>query len=225
MKAVALLSGGKDSTLAAYLASKDYDVKHALVVVPSDEESMMFHVPNAYLGELVAKAMGLRPVRVSSGRGDEGDMRALEDALASLDVDALISGAIASRYQKERLDALCERLGIEHVHPLWGIDPFEELELLVEEGFDVMVTAVAAEGMGEEWLGRRLDRGFIEDVRVLHETYGIHPAGEGGEYETLVLDGPPFRARLEIVKARKEWDGVSGRLVIEEVRLVDKGGR
>ncbi len=223
MKAAALLSGGKDSTLAAYLSSRRYDVEYGLVVVPSDPESMMFHVPNAPLGELVAEAMGLKPVRVSSGEDDEGDIEVLSRVLSRLDVDALVSGAIASRYQKERLDRLCEELGIEHVHPLWGMDPFEELELLVEEGFEVIVTAVAAAGMDESWLGRRIDRRFIEDIRELHDRYRIHPAGEGGEYETLVLDGPCFESRLEIREFEKEWEGVSGRLVIKDVRLVDKG--
>ncbi|WP_457614210.1 diphthine--ammonia ligase, partial [Methanopyrus sp.] len=206
MRAVALLSGGKDSTLAAHLAVEEgYELTHGLTVVPSDPESMMFHVPNADLGTLVARAMGLEPVKVRSGRDDDADIEEMARVLEDLGVDALVSGAIASRYQKERLDRLCEELGIEHVHPLWGMDPFEELELLVELGFEVMIIGVSAAGMDESWLGRRIDEDFIEDVRRLYEEYRIHPAGEGGEYETLVLDAPLFERRIVLERVEKRW--------------------
>ncbi|AAM01859.1 diphthine--ammonia ligase [Methanopyrus kandleri] len=223
MRAVALLSGGKDSTLAAHLAVEEgYELTHGLTVVPSDPESMMFHVPNADLGALVAQVMGLEPVRIRSGRDDEADIEEIARVLEGLDVDALVSGAIASRYQKERLDRLCEELGIEHVHPLWGMDPFEELELLVERGFEVMIIGVSAAGMDESWLGRRIDEDFIEDIRRLYEKYRIHPAGEGGEYETLVLDAPLFERRIVLERVEKRWDGFSGELIVEEARLMPK---
>ncbi|WP_456483771.1 diphthine--ammonia ligase [Methanopyrus kandleri] len=223
MRAVALLSGGKDSTLAAHLAVEEgYELTHGLTVVPSDPESMMFHVPNADLGALVAQAMGLEPVRIRSGRDDEADIEEMARVLEGLDVDALVSGAIASRYQKERLDRLCEELGIEHEHPLWGMDPFEELELLVKRGFEVMIIGVSAAGMDESWLGRRIDEDFIEDIRRLYEKYRIHPAGEGGEYETLVLDAPLFERRIVLERVEKRWDGFSGELIVEEARLVPK---
>jgi len=223
LRAVALLSGGKDSTLAAHLAVEEgYELTHGLTVVPSDPESMMFHVPNADLGALVAQAMGLEPVRIRSGRDDEADIEEMARVLEGLDVDALVSGAIASRYQKERLDRLCEELGIEHEHPLWGMDPFEELELLVERGFEVMIIGVSAAGMDESWLGRRIDEDFIEDIRRLYEKYRIHPAGEGGEYETLVLDAPLFERRIVLERVEKRWDGFSGELIVEEARLVPK---
>ncbi|WP_157666018.1 diphthine--ammonia ligase [Methanopyrus sp. KOL6] len=223
MRAVALLSGGKDSTLAAHLAVEDgYELVYGLTVIPSDSESMMFHVPNAGLGTLVARALGLEPLKVRSGRDDEADIEEMALVLDEIDVDALVSGAIASRYQKERLDRLCEELGIEHVHPLWGMDPFEELEILVKCGFEVVVIGVSAAGMDESWLGRRIDRDFIEDVRRLYEDYRVHPAGEGGEYETLVLDAPLFERRIVLERVEKRWDGFSGELIVKEARLVPK---
>ncbi len=223
MRAAALLSGGKDSTLAAHLAAEQgYELAYGLTVVPSDPESMTFHVPNADLGALVAEAMGLEPVKVRSGRDDDADIEEMTRVLEKLDVDALVSGAIASRYQKERFDRVCEELGIEHVHPLWNMDPFEELELLLELGFEVIIVAVSAAGMDESWLGRRLDESAIRDLRRLHERYRVHPAGEGGEYETLVLDAPLFRKRLVIERAVKRWEGDSGHLEIRELRTEPK---
>ncbi len=227
MRAAALLSGGKDSVLAAHLAAEEgYELTHGITVIPSNPESRLFHVPNVDLGTVIARAMGLRPVRVRSGRGDAADLRALARALRRLDVDALVSGAIASRYQRERLDRVCRRLGIEPVHPVWGLDPFEELELLLERGFEVVIVAVAAAGLDASWLGRRLDEAAVRDLRRLHDRYRVHPAGEGGEYETLVLDAPMYRERLVIERAVKRWKGDSGCLEIREVRTEpkDRGG-
>ncbi|MEO2241137.1 MAG: diphthine--ammonia ligase [Euryarchaeota archaeon] len=226
MRAAVLLSGGKDSVLAAHLAAeRGYELTHGLTVVPSDPESTMFHVPNADLGTLVAEAMGLEPVRVRSGRDDDADLGELARILEALDVDALVSGAIASRYQKERLDRVCEELGIEPVHPLWGMDPFEELELLLELDFEVVIVAVAAAGLDASWLGRRLDEAAVRDLRRLHDRYRVHPAGEGGEYETLVLDAPLYRERLVIERVVRRWEGDSGYLEIRKVRTESKNPR
>jgi len=46
--------------------------------------------------------------------------------------------------------------------------------------------------------------------------------GEGGEYETLVLDAPFFRKRIELTETQKVWEGASGYLLIKKATLVDK---
>ena len=50
----------------------------------------------------------------------------------------------------------------------------------------------------------------------------VHMAGEGGEYETVVLDAPFFKKRIEIVKSEIEWEGNSGSLKILDAILLDK---
>jgi diphthamide synthase (EF-2-diphthine--ammonia ligase) len=47
---------------------------------------------------------------------------------------------------------------------------------------------------------------------------------EGGEGETLVVDGPIFKKRVEIVKSRIVWDRKtgSGYLDIKEAKLIPK---
>ena len=58
--------------------------------------------------------------------------------------------------------------------------------------------------------------------KKLNEKLGVDVGGEGGEYETLVVDGPVFRKKLVIKESRKVWDGVRGELVIGGVELIDK---
>jgi len=48
--------------------------------------------------------------------------------------------------------------------------------------------------------------------------------GEGGEYESFVLDAPHFKKTIEIEESRREWRGDSGRMIIEKASLRDKLG-
>ncbi|HIH71485.1 MAG TPA: diphthine--ammonia ligase, partial [Methanothermobacter thermautotrophicus] len=112
--------------------------------------------------------------------------------------------------------------GLRSVAPLWHRDPLDYMEEIVDLGFRVMVTAVAAEGLDESWLGRIVDRKMIDELADLSERYGINPAFEGGEAESLVLDGPIFKKRLEILEYEKKWFFDNGFLDIKRAVLVDK---
>ena len=82
--------------------------------------------------------------------------------------------------------------------------------------------AASADGLGPEWLGRRLTKESRDALEALARSKGINPAGEGGEYETIVLDGPLFRSRVEVTRATPEWRRDRGVWRIEETRLVEK---
>ena len=106
--------------------------------------------------------------------------------------------------------------------PLWKKNSEKILRNLIELGYEAIITSVKADGFSEEWLGRKIDESCLSDLLKLNEKYGIHLMGEGGEYETFVLDGPIFHQKIEILKARKIWEGIRGELKIEEVKLVEK---
>src|SRR5207249_4795 len=71
---------------------------------------------------------------------------------------------------------------------------------------------------------RRGDASTIEDLLRLERTRGVHPCGEGGEFETLVLDGPLFHQRVEIRRAGPEWSGTAGVWRVLDAHLVPKSG-
>ena len=87
----------------------------------------------------------------------------------------------------------------------------ELLETLLADRYEVVVTAVAADGLDVEWLGRVLDRAAVDDLLVLANRHGLNPAGEGGELETLVLDAPLFHKRLRLVETSPEFRAGAGR--------------
>jgi diphthamide synthase (EF-2-diphthine--ammonia ligase) len=59
-------------------------------------------------------------------------------------------------------------------------------------------------------------------MKKLHAKFGVHIGGEGGEFETFVLDGPIFKKRIEIQEAEKFWREDHGAYIIKKARLVKK---
>ncbi len=217
-------SGGKDSTYATWFAMHQaWDVS-LVTVRPSSTDSLMFHHPNTEWTHLQAQAMGLSHEIVETKNQDE--LVDLQHALARMKseqkISGLVTGAVASDYQKTRFDNMCHEIGLKTYAPLWHKIPRLLVENFLKSGFRIVLSAVAAKGLDESWLGRELTEQEWSRLERLSEVHGIHLTGEGGEYESFVLDAPNFSRRIEIEKSRKEWHGDSGRMIIEKASLRNK---
>jgi ABC transporter with metal-binding/Fe-S-binding domain ATP-binding protein len=230
-----LFSGGKDSSWALYRAVETDRPVERLVTVHPGEDSYMYHVPATELATLAAESVGVPLVNVrpadldaagATDAGDQGDaeLEPLEEALAELDAElpdglaGVTAGAVASEYQNSRIRAMCDRLGIDLFAPLWGRDPGRIAGEMLDAGFEITIIRVAAAGLDESWLGRTLDRDALAELETLNDEYGVHVLGEGGEFETLVRDGPHMSRRIELDYGT-EWDGTRGHLRIEDAWL------
>ena len=226
MKVGILFSGGKDSVYATYLAQKDHDVSCLITLDPSRQDSYMFHFPNLRWTALQASTMHVPQITVPTEGEKEVELQDLSKALKvakdEYSIDGVFTGALASVYQKSRVERVCAELGLQSFSPLWQIDPRTHLLNIIRDGFDAIITGVAALGLDEGWLGRRLDTEMVEELVELQRKHGMHAALEGGEGETFVLDCPIFEERIEITSSRKHWDGMSGRLEILGARLVPR---
>ncbi len=226
MKVILLYSGGKDSNYALYWAlNQGWDVVTLLNVKPEREDSFMFHVPCINLAGLQAKAAGIPLVEKIVSGVEETEVRELEEAVRGFKVDGFVSGAIASEYQRTRLEGISARLGLRSFTPLWHKNPVKLMESMIDAGFEIIFSGVSAYGLGREWVGRRIDGQCIRDLIELNKKYGVHVAGEGGEYETTVLDTPFFKKRIMLEETRIKWDGQSGHLVVEKAKLAGKERR
>lgn len=223
MRLAALVSGGKDSVLALHCAqASGWDVTHLVTVQSEADDSYMFHVPNTDLAPLLAEALGAKLVVVRTRGEKEAELADLEGALGALPVEGFTSGALASEYQRTRLEGIGHRLGLKSFTPLWHKPPREVLATIAHPAWDVRIAAVAAEGLGETWLGRRFDSGMLAELDELHARVGLHVGGEGGEYESLVLDAPCYHKRIEVVRATPVWRRDGGTWRVDEARLVEK---
>lgn len=224
MTVSALASGGKDSLYAAYLAdTQGWPVDELVTLRPADPESMMFHVPNLDLVALQAEAWGRRHRSVSvEGRDEGAELRAIEEALDG-PRGPVVTGAIASSYQWARLLKVADRLHRRLYAPLWRRPAERVVEEELAAGLDVRFVHLAADPIPPDWIGSRLDRDRLAEL-VARSAGGrrLNIAGEGGEYETLVVDAPFFRARIEIDRAVRTVTASTARLDISSAHLKRK---
>ena len=203
MKAGVLFSGGKDSCYSAYLAKKaGYKLACLITIFSENKESYMFHTPSIEKTKQQAQVMNI-PLLIQKTKGEkEKELEDLETAIKlakeKYRVDTIVTGALHSVYQASRIQKICDKLKLKCFNPLWHKDEIEYLYELVNNEFKVLIIGVAAYPLNKLWLGRIINKEFIEEVQVLKEKYKIHPAGEGGEFETFVLNCPLFKQELKV---------------------------
>ncbi len=223
MRVAALVTGGKDSALALYRALKlGYEIEFLVTMLPQREDSWMFHFPNIHLTDLFAKAVEIPLVKAETVGIKETELKDLKNLLATLDVEGVVSGAISSRYQKERIDKICQELNLKSVAPLWQEDSMQLLKEIINLDFEVIIVGVYAYGFDQSWLGRKIDSTAMKNLVELNDKYRISLVGEGGEYETLVLDAPFFNRRIHLLQTERIWENHSGYLLVKEAKLVEK---
>ena len=226
MDVAVLFSGGKDSTMAVYAALEaKEDVKYLLSMKSRNDESYMFHVPNIHITDLLAEALDIPIMSVETDGIKEEELEDLKVAfmdLKNLGIEAIYTGALYSVYQKSRIERLGDEVGLKIVSPYWHVDELEYMRKIVSLGFKIMICGVAAWGLDESWLGRVIDDETIDELLKLNEKYRLDIAFEGGEAETLAIDGPIFKKRINVKKYKKEWHLDSGVYIIEDAVLEDK---
>ena len=226
LKVAVLFSGGKDSTMACYKAMEEgHSVEYLVSLISDNPASYMFHVANIHITELSAEALGIPLLKKVTKGIKEEELEDLTHVLMDLKdkgIEAIYSGALHSVYQKSRIDNICEELGLKSCAPLWHRDPEEYMREIIDLGFEVVITSVSAEGLDESWLGKKIDEEVLDEIINLNQKYGMHMAFEGGEAETLVLDGPLFNKKIVIVDSEVIWERDSGYFLIKDALLQDK---
>lgn len=228
MKLACLFSGGKDSTFALYrILQEKHEIVCLLTMKSKRKDSYMYHLPNIHLAEYSAQALDI-PLIFSETSGEkEKELIELEKELLALKksqgIKGVVSGAVASNYQKERIDNICKKLKLKSIAPLWHKDEKELVEEMLANGFKIMIVGVAAAGLDEKWLGMELNEKSLKELIKLKEKYGVSLVGEGGEFETLVIDCPIFKKKINVIESEKKFSGTSGELVIKKIELIEKG--
>lgn len=226
MKLGVLFSGGKDSTLALHKAAEKETIACLITVLSANPESYMFHTPNVAWTQLQAQALGLPLVAKLTEGKKEAELAdltlAISQAVEQFGIEGVVTGAVESVYQAQRVQRICHDLDLWCFNPLWKKNQKTLLEELLQKHFKVVVSGIFAYPLDASWLGKELDAQLIDRLVALQQDYGISPTGEGGEIETTVLDAPLYNQRLEIVASSKQAKDNSGTLQIEAARLIPK---
>lgn len=227
MKLAGLFSGGKDSTFAVWKAiGQGQEIVSLVSFISENPDSYMFHHPNIELTRLQAEAMRLPIVHVKTKGEKEKELADIEIVLKELKIkkgiEGVTAGALASDYQKSRIETICKKLGLIVFSPAWHREVVKYWQEILTSGFRVIITKVACEGLGKEWLGKEIDTDNFQKLKKLSEKYRFHLGFEGGEAESFVIDCPLFKKRIEVLESETIWEGDSGVFLIKSAKLENK---
>jgi asparagine synthase (glutamine-hydrolysing) len=228
LKLGVLFSSGKDSNYAMHvMQQQNYSIECLITIQSPNLDSYMFHTPNIDLARLQAEAMELPLIEELTKGEKEKELDDMKNAIIrakdEYGIEGVITGALYSNYQRERIEKVCDELGLKAFSPLWHIDQEKEMYQLLDLGFEFIFSSVAAYGLNKSWVGRIISEKDIEKLVRLNEKIGLNVAGEGGEFESFVTDGPMYHKKIEIREMEViERDEYTAKVVITNAVLVDK---
>lgn len=226
MKLAVLFSGGKDSCLAMQKAMQEQEIACLISIASENDASYMFHIPNIHLAKMQAEAIGLPLIQKTTKGEKEKELEdlkaAINEAKAKFHIEGIITGAIKSVYQTSRIQKLCDELKLKCINPLWQRDEIEILQELIKNKFKVIISGIFAFPLEKELLGKEISSEIIKKLEKAREKWKINPAGEGGEIETTVLDGPFFRKKIQVLESEISYANNAGVFNIKKAKLIEK---
>ncbi len=224
MKVVASWSGGKDSCFAYYLAVRQGHKVESLLTMMMSETKSNFHMIPVGVLDAQSDALGIPLVKQqATPKTYEEDFKGALRRFKSEGVEGLVTGDIyeVAGHEEGWLGRVLKEVGLVPVKPLWMGDTKKIYLDFLETGFEATVVRTNLSKLGVEWLGRKLDKRFYDDILKLGN---VDPCGEGGEYHTVITDGPTFKKKIEILESEKrKLEGGFGYLDIKEFKVVPKG--
>ncbi len=199
--AAVLFSGGKDSCLALLKAkNKGFNIKYLLTIIPSSYDSYMYHKPSVILLKAQAESLGIPLITQESETEKEKEIKDLEKLFSKIKekVNYIITGGVASKYQKIRIEKTARKFNLKIFNPLWGFKATEIWKECLKNNFEIILTKICCEGLDIFFLGKEIDKKLFQEMIERSRKYGFNLEFEGGDAETAVLDMPLFKEKIEI---------------------------
>ena len=191
-----------------------------------NKDSYMFHTVGDKLLEMQADSISVPLERHKTKGIKEEELSDLRDFISDIKerygIEGIVSGALASEYQYNRINAILKDLKLVSITPLWHVNVEEYLKDLINNGFHAMIVSVSADGLDESWLGKEINSENLARLVELSRKYRFNLGFEGGEAETAVLDGPNFKYRIKIEKSSIVRDEGKAYINIEKAVRVEK---
>jgi len=222
MKVVASWSGGKDSCYAYYLATQQgHQVLSLLTMMMSEEKSNFHMIPTGIL-DAQAEAMGVPLIKKETSAATyEADFKAALTEGKAMGAEGLVTGDIyeVAGHEEGWLERVCKEVGLITVKPLWMGDTKQIYLDYLKTGFKATVVRTN-KTMSLDWLGRVLDCKFYDDILALGD---VDACGEGGEYHTVITDGPNFKTKIELLQTEKHrLENGFGYMEIKKWKVIPK---
>ena len=226
MRVSCLVSGGKDSIYALWHAFHQYEVVSIINFVSDNSESLLFHIPNSKYVSLIAEMFSLPLISVKLKSDDiKEEIEQLITAICKSETEAIITGGIRSEFQRYHFNRAALLANVKCFNPLWRLSPELIIQDLINNRFEIILISVSSMGLDQNFLGKRLTPRLISKIREKSHGSDLAITGEGGEYESFVLDAPFFPSRRVIQESQIRWDEFreEGSLEIISATLEHKG--
>ncbi|UCG89548.1 MAG: diphthine--ammonia ligase [Candidatus Heimdallarchaeota archaeon] len=207
MKVICLVSGGKDSILALWLALHQFEVISILTVISSCSESLLFHIPNSQYVAMVADILDVphQTITINTCNVEE-EITILKSVLIESGAEAMITGAIRSEFQRFKFNRAAQDVNMKCFSPLWRISPKILLSELLDNNFHIIISSVSGMGLKKELLGKKITPELLKTLQQVVPESELSMVGEGGEFESFVLDAPFFPAYMKILESKIHWN-------------------
>ena len=226
MRVSCLVSGGKDSIYALWCALHQYEVVSIINFESDKSESRLFHIPNAKYVSLIAEMLSLPLISIKLKSDDlKEEMNQLVDAIRKSRTEAIVTGGIRSEFQRYHFNRAALLANVKCFNPLWRLSPELIIQDLIDNKFEIILISVSSMGLDRNFLGKKLSSSLINKIRVKSYESDLAITGEGGEYESFVLDAPFFPSRIVIQETQIHWNEFreEGYLEIIKAILEPKG--
>jgi diphthine-ammonia ligase len=224
MKVVCAWSGGKDSCFACYKALQEGHEVVNLLIMMSDPGISNFHMIRSDMLDAQSQAIGIPIVkRTTTPDTYEQEFKKALLQMKAKGVEGIVTGDVfdVALHEAGWLDRICKEVGLTPVRPLWHLDTQQILEEFINASFKATVVRIVTNLLSMDWLGREINKKFLDDLLKLGN---VDPCGEHGEFHTFVTDGPLFKKqRIEILESEKEKLNGNTRLVVKRFGVKPKG--
>lgn len=186
-------SGGKESALALFRARRSgFTITRLINMITEDGTHSRTHGLEADLLSLQASSIGIPLTqRRTTWNGYEEEFKKVLSLLHAEGTLRGVFGDIDMEEHRAWVERVCSDCDVRPSLPLWLEKREDILSEFINEGFKAVIVAVDRRYLDERWIGREIDRAFVDDIRALGGDVDI--CGEKGEYHSFVYDGPIFR--------------------------------
>lgn len=202
-KVLLFWSGGKDSALSFYELTQNpnYEVVSLITTFNRETSRVNYHgIPDVLVVEQ-AKLMKLPLQRVflpdgATNADYEEQVGKILSIFARKGITTVAFGDIHLEDVRTFKENLVSKLGMKAIFPLWKRDSKEVALKFLSTGHKALVTSVYKNKLDANYLALEYNEAFLERLPE-----DVDPAGENGEFHTLVIFGPTFKMRLAFSKA------------------------
>lgn len=188
-------SGGKDSCLSLYYALKQGGIpKRLITMLIENGERSRSHGLSLNLLKKQSESLNI-PLDTYATSWEDYEtnfIRALKEMKES-GIHIGVFGDIDIDDHKKWVKKVCHKTNISAYLPLWKNPRRKIVNEFIDCGFKAIIVAVKDKLLVKELLSRELSKDLIKIL----EKRGVDPAGENGEYHTMVTGGPIFTNDIE----------------------------